>query len=40
MDLALNDGQLDVLANTTGFEVVHGPAPRPGAEGAGAGGGR
>jgi glycogen debranching enzyme len=29
MDLALDDGQVEVLANTTGFEVVHGPAPRP-----------
>jgi glycogen debranching enzyme len=34
MDLALDDGQVQVLANTTGFEVVHGPAPRPGADGA------
>jgi glycogen debranching enzyme len=30
LDLALRDGTVDVLANTSGFEVVHGPAPRPG----------
>ncbi|MDQ2965980.1 MAG: hypothetical protein M3R57_09050, partial [Chloroflexota bacterium] len=23
------DGDVTVLANTTGFEIVHGPAPRP-----------
>jgi glycogen debranching enzyme len=39
MDLALDDGRVDVLANTTGFEVVHGPAPRPGPD-ARRGGGR
>ncbi len=33
MDLALDDGQVQVLANTTGFEVVHEPAPRPGPDG-------
>ncbi|HET7473177.1 MAG TPA: glycogen debranching N-terminal domain-containing protein [Candidatus Limnocylindrales bacterium] len=32
MDLALNDGNLEVLANTTGFDVIHGPAPRLGDE--------
>ena len=30
LDLALRDGTVEVLANTSGFEVVHGPAPRPG----------
>jgi glycogen debranching enzyme len=30
LDLALRDGTVDILANSTGFEVVHGPAPRPG----------
>jgi glycogen debranching enzyme len=29
LDLALSDGSVDILANTTGFEVIHGPAPRP-----------
>jgi hypothetical protein len=29
MDLALDDGKVDVLSNTTGFEVIHRPAPRP-----------
>jgi glycogen debranching enzyme len=29
LDLALSDGSVDVLSNTTGFEVIHGPAPRP-----------
>ena len=29
LDLALNDGQVEVLMNTTKFEVIHGPAPRP-----------
>jgi glycogen debranching enzyme len=29
LDLALNDGSVDVLSNTTGFELIHGPAPRP-----------
>ena len=24
-----SDGTVDVLSNTTGFEVIHGPAPRP-----------
>jgi predicted ABC-type ATPase len=23
------DGEATVLSNTTGFEIVHGPAPRP-----------
>jgi hypothetical protein len=31
VDLALNDGEVEVLSNTTGFEVVHGAAPRPAA---------
>jgi glycogen debranching enzyme len=30
LDLALRDGSIDVISNTTGFEVVHGPPPRPG----------
>ncbi len=29
LDLALNDGDVEVLSNTTRFEVIHGPAPRP-----------
>ena len=29
LDLALNDGEVEVLSNTTRFEVIHGPAPRP-----------
>jgi glycogen debranching enzyme len=29
LDLAVRDGSVDVLSNDTGFEVVHGPAPRP-----------
>jgi hypothetical protein len=29
LDLALSDGAVDVLSNTTGFEVIHGPAPHP-----------
>ena len=29
LDLALSDGTVDVLSNTTGFEVIHGPAPHP-----------
>jgi glycogen debranching enzyme len=29
LDLALADGGVDVLTNSTGFEVIHGPAPRP-----------
>ena len=29
LDLAVSDGTVDVLSNTTGFEVIHGPAPRP-----------
>jgi glycogen debranching enzyme len=28
-ELQFHDGGLDVLSNTTGFEIVHGPAPRP-----------
>ena len=27
LDLALTDGDVEVLSNTTGFEVIHGPAP-------------
>ncbi|HSL32328.1 MAG TPA: glycogen debranching N-terminal domain-containing protein [Candidatus Limnocylindrales bacterium] len=30
LDIALQDGIVDVLRNTSGFEVIHGPAPRPG----------
>ncbi len=29
LDLALSDGSVEVLSNTTGFELIHGPAPRP-----------
>ena len=29
IDLALRDGTVEVLANTSAFEVIHGPAPRP-----------
>jgi glycogen debranching enzyme len=29
LDLALSDGEVTVLSNTTRFEVVHGPPPRP-----------
>jgi glycogen debranching enzyme len=28
-DLHIRGNEVDVLANTTGFEIVHGPAPRP-----------
>lgn len=27
--LRFHDAQVEVLANTTGFEIIHGPAPRP-----------
>jgi glycogen debranching enzyme len=30
LDLHLQDGTMEVLTNTTGFDVIHGPAPRPG----------
>ena len=30
LDLALSDGSIEVISNSTGFEVIHGPAPRPG----------
>jgi glycogen debranching enzyme len=30
LDLALRDGTIEVISNSTGFEVIHGPAPRPG----------
>jgi glycogen debranching enzyme len=30
LTLAFDDGQVEVVSNTSGFEVVHGPAPRPG----------
>jgi glycogen debranching enzyme len=33
LDLALDDGSVDVLSNTTGFDVIHGPAPHPEAGG-------
>ncbi len=29
LDIALSDGSVDVLSNTTGFDVIHAPAPRP-----------
>jgi glycogen debranching enzyme len=29
LDLALATGSVDVLSNTTGFEVIHAPAPHP-----------
>jgi glycogen debranching enzyme len=29
IDLAVRDGTVDVLTNTSQFEVIHGPAPRP-----------
>jgi glycogen debranching enzyme len=29
LDVTLRDDMVDVLSNTTGFEIVHGPAPRP-----------
>jgi glycogen debranching enzyme len=29
LDLALTTGSVDVLSNTTGFEVIHAPAPHP-----------
>jgi glycogen debranching enzyme len=29
LDLALSDGEVEVLSNTTRFEVIHGPAPGP-----------
>ena len=29
LDLTLDDGAVDVLSNSTGFEVIHGPAPHP-----------
>jgi glycogen debranching enzyme len=29
LDLAVSDGEVEVLSNTTGFEVVHAPAPQP-----------
>ncbi|HET9346483.1 MAG TPA: glycogen debranching N-terminal domain-containing protein [Candidatus Limnocylindrales bacterium] len=35
IDLALRDGTVDVLSNSSTFEVVHGPAPRPGPAAAG-----
>ena len=31
IDLNVRDGTVEVLANTSAFEVIHGPAPRPGA---------
>jgi hypothetical protein len=30
IDLAVRDGTVEVLTNTTRFEVIHAPAPRPG----------
>jgi hypothetical protein len=34
LDLTLRDGTIEVISNSTGFEVIHGPAPRPGGAGA------
>jgi glycogen debranching enzyme len=34
LDIGLRDGTIDVISNSTGFEVVHGPAPRPGRAGS------
>ena len=28
LSIGFRDGTVDVLANTSGFEVIHGPAPR------------
>jgi glycogen debranching enzyme len=33
IDLALRDGTVEVLSNSSAFEVIHGPAPRPGGAG-------
>jgi glycogen debranching enzyme len=30
IDLAVRDGTVEVLSNSSAFEVIHGPAPRPG----------
>jgi glycogen debranching enzyme len=30
LDLAVRDGTIEVISNSTGFEVIHGAAPRPG----------
>jgi glycogen debranching enzyme len=38
LDLALSDGEVEVLKNSTRFEVIHAPAPRPEPVGAEAGG--
>ncbi len=35
VDLALSDGEVEVLSNTTGFEVIHGAAPHPAAPASG-----
>jgi hypothetical protein len=29
LDLAFNDGDVEVLSNTSRFEVIHAPPPRP-----------
>jgi hypothetical protein len=34
LDLVLRDGEVEVPSNTTGFEVIHGPAPHPTSAGA------
>jgi glycogen debranching enzyme len=33
IDLAVRDGTVEVLSNSSSFEVIHGPAPRPGPAG-------
>ena len=27
--LRFHDSEVEILSNTTGFEIIHGPAPRP-----------
>ena len=39
VDLAFRDGTVDVLSNSSTFEVIHGPAPRPDERAAGTGAG-
>jgi len=34
LDLAVRDGTIEVISNSTGFEVIHGAAPRPGRAGS------
>jgi hypothetical protein len=35
LTISLVDGQIDVISNTTGFDVVHGPAPSVLVDGSG-----